>query len=116
MVIPRTCSGVVIAAAVSVAPAFAQEHQHPAGERIGTVHFQTSCSPTAQQKFDRALAYMHSFEFGPAIAGFTDTAADDPRCAIAYWGVAVARWTNPFGDGKAGERSAGLIAKLVAAG
>ncbi|HET9369390.1 MAG TPA: hypothetical protein VFO19_04055 [Vicinamibacterales bacterium] len=81
---------------MSVAPAFAQEHQHPAGERIGTVHFQTSCSPTAQQKFDRALAYMHSFEFGPAIAGFTDTAADDPRCAIAYWGVAVARWTNPF--------------------
>jgi hypothetical protein len=99
MAIARLCTVVVIAAAVSAAPALAQEHQHPAGERLGTVHFQTSCSATAQQKFDRALAFMHSFEFGPAIAGFNDAAADDARCAIAYWGIAVARWTNPFAPG-----------------
>jgi hypothetical protein len=75
---------------------FAQEHQHSGGETLGTVHFQTSCNSPAQARFDRAMALLHSFEFGPAIEGFTATVKDDPGCAIAYWGIAVSRWTNPF--------------------
>src|SRR3954470_16808593 len=39
-----------------------QEHQHP-GEKLGTVHFANSCSPTAAASFDRAIALLHSFEF-----------------------------------------------------
>jgi tetratricopeptide (TPR) repeat protein len=73
----------------------AQDHQHPAG-RIGTVHFQTSCNSAAQAEFDRAMAYLHSFEFGSAIAGFNATAKADPGCAMAYWGLAITRWSNPF--------------------
>ena len=74
------------------------QHQHPLtpGEKLGTVHFQTSCSAPAQAQFDRALAFLHSFEFGPAIEGFTAAGKTDPSCGIAYWGVALARWTNPF--------------------
>ena len=86
-----TCCAVVGSAA-----AVAQQHQHPAGERLGTVDFKTSCTAPAQQSFQKALAYLHSFEFGPAISGFTDATKTDPQCGIAWWGIAVARWTNPF--------------------
>ena len=73
-----------------------QVHQHPAGERLGTVHFETSCAPPAQAAFDHAMALLHSFEFGPAIDGFGATLKADPGCAMAHWGIAIARWGNPF--------------------
>src|SRR2546426_1440200 len=79
----------------------AQEHEHgatPAG-RVGTVHFTTLCSQTAQPTFDRAVALLHSFEFVHAIEGFNATLEADPTCAIAYWGIALSRWGNPFGVG-----------------
>lgn len=66
---------------LGVAP-MAQEHPHPAGEKLGTVHFQTSCNRVAQGEFDRAMALLHSFEFGPAIAGFTAAAKADAGCEI----------------------------------
>ncbi len=50
----------------------------------------------AQASFDHAMALLHSFEFGPAIDGFNETLKTDPGCAMAYWGIAVSRWTNPF--------------------
>src|SRR5262249_21868893 len=73
----------------------AQEHQHGA-EQLGTVHFATSCTATAQTAFDRAMALLHSFEFSAAIDGFTAAANADATCAIPYWGIALARWSNPF--------------------
>ena len=30
---------------------------------LGRVHFQTSCTPLAQEKFDRGLAMVHSFVY-----------------------------------------------------
>ena len=86
---------VAVVLALTAAP-FAQQHQHPAGERLGTVHFETSCAAAAQAPFDHAMALLHSFEFGPAIDGFNATLKADPGCAMAHWAVAVARWSNPF--------------------
>src|ERR1700756_4745450 len=43
-------------------------HGHGAGEKLGVVHFDTSCSQEAQREFDRAVALLHSFEFGRAVA------------------------------------------------
>src|SRR5262245_45849168 len=38
------------------------EHgDHVSGGTFGAVHFDTSCSPDAQQQFDRAVAMLHSF-------------------------------------------------------
>ena len=74
-----------------------QTHQHPAGERLGTVRFETTCAPPARDEFNHAMAYLHSFEFGQAIDGFNATLKVDPSCAMAYWGIAMARWANPFG-------------------
>jgi tetratricopeptide (TPR) repeat protein len=92
---------IVLALAVA-ASAAAQQHEHPAtaGEKLGTVHFATSCSAAAQPQFDRAVALLHSFEFGGAIDGFGAAAATDSGCAIAFWGVALSRWGNPFAAGE----------------
>ena len=45
------------------------------------------------------MALLHSFEFAPAIEGFTAAGTADPGCAIAYWGIALSRWGNPFAAG-----------------
>jgi hypothetical protein len=75
----------------------AQEHAHPrADERLGSVHFPTSCSPAVATKFDRAVALLHSFEFGASIGAFNEVLAADSTCAMAYWGLALSRWTNPM--------------------
>jgi hypothetical protein len=82
-----------------VVAALASQHQHAIGDHVGTVKFSTSCSEAAQPAFARGMALLHSFEFGPAIESFNAAAAADPSCGIAYWGVALSRWTNPFAAG-----------------
>lgn len=83
---------IVLAAAVD-APA---QHQHAMNETLGTVSFGTSCKPAVQTDFNRAVALMHSFQFGPAIGGFRGILDRDADCTIAYWGIALASWSNPF--------------------
>jgi hypothetical protein len=79
-------------------PALAQEHGE-SEERLGTVHFPTSCRADVQPRFDRAIAYLHSFAFTRANEGFRAVLAADSSCAMAYWGLAVAAWGNPFAAG-----------------
>jgi hypothetical protein len=83
--------------AVGQAP-ITQTHEHGVmtDERIGVVHFATSCAPVVQAPFEHALAWLHSFEFAAAIEGFNATLAADPTCGIAAWGLALSRWGNPF--------------------
>jgi hypothetical protein len=78
---------------------FAQEHQHASPETLGTVKFSVSCSKTVQPQFNRAVALMHSFQFARAIEGFNSILAADPSCGIAYWGIALSSWGNPFAIG-----------------
>jgi hypothetical protein len=73
-----------------------QELQHLNGEKLGTVHFATSCNDAAQQEFNRAVALLHSFQFSRAIEGFNAALAKDATCGIAYWGIALSDWSNPF--------------------
>ena len=82
-------------------PAGDQGHFHPAnsGDRLGTVHFATSCVAQAQPHFDRAVLLLHSFEFGPAMGAFDEALKVDPACAMAQWGIALSRWSNPFAVG-----------------
>jgi tetratricopeptide (TPR) repeat protein len=89
-------AALILAAPVAAAAQPAHQHSHPAGEKLGTVAFQTSCSAAAQPLFNRAVALLHSFEFGDAIKGFTATLEADPSCAMAQWGIALSRWGNPF--------------------
>src|SRR5688500_19480356 len=81
---------------------FAQHEQHAAGNQLGTVSFQTSCTPAVAAEFNRAVALLHSFEFRDALATFNAVLERDASCAIAYRGIALCQWGNPFAGVKAG--------------
>jgi hypothetical protein len=75
----------------------AHDASHDTGQqKLGTVHFPTSCAPTVTARFDRAVALLHSFEFGESIKAFNGVLSTDSTCAMAYWGIALSRWTNPL--------------------
>lgn len=63
---------------------------------IGTVDFATSCNPATKAKFNEAVALLHSFWFAESRGVFESVLKDDPNCAIAYWGIALTHWGNPF--------------------
>jgi tetratricopeptide (TPR) repeat protein len=74
----------------------AASQKKPRGEKLGRVLFKTSCTPEAQQEFERALAMLHSFYFPETVKAFTKVTEIDPGCAIAYWGLAVSTRPNPL--------------------
>ena len=60
--------------------AAAQHEQHAAaGDKLGTVNFETSCQPATRADFNRGMALLHSFEFGPAIDSFNKVLGADPE-------------------------------------
>lgn len=88
---------IIVLLATSACPA--QEHAHGSVEKLGAVHFETSCNPQAQKEIDRAVALLHSFQFAKAIQGFNATLKSDASCGISYWGIALSQWSNPFAAG-----------------
>jgi len=97
---------------VAPLPAWAQhEHQGLAPKDIGTVSFETSCSPAVKTRFNEAVALLHSFWFQESRDIFNDVLKQDPTCAMSYWGIALTHWGNPF----AGQRSPQTIANGKAA-
>jgi tetratricopeptide (TPR) repeat protein len=89
----------LLAAPLGVPALVAQQHGdghvQPTGE-LGQVDFPISCSPVAQEEFNRAVALLHSFWFEPARAAFTAVTQLDPTCAMGYWGIAMTWRDNPF--------------------
>ncbi|HZJ44696.1 MAG TPA: hypothetical protein VFD63_13055 [Pyrinomonadaceae bacterium] len=78
------------------------KHKHEMGEQVGQVNFKVSCSPKVQSQFNRAVAWLHSFEYEEAEKEFELIAVADPQCGMAYWGVAMSNyhplWTPPTPD------------------
>jgi hypothetical protein len=92
-------AGIIVASILVLASSHAQEHTHGSGEKLGTVHFVTTCNDAAQREIDRAVALLHSFQFSGAIEGFNAALQSDPTCGIADWGIALSQWSNPFALG-----------------
>jgi Tfp pilus assembly protein PilF len=69
--------------------------QDTAEQQLGTVHFATSCNEPAQQRFDRAMRYQHSFWYRESRGAFEQVLQADPQCAMAYWGIALSWLLNP---------------------
>ena len=103
----------------SVRAAQAQVHTHPTAtpEQLGAVHFPTTCNAAVTPTFDRAVALLHSFEFGESIRAFSQVLATDSTCAMAQWGIALSRWTNPVAPGLRSptQLASGRAAALAAA-
>jgi len=75
------------------APALAQ-HEHPAGDvgKLGKVNFPISCDPSVQPQFNAAVAMLHSFWYEKASDTFAAVAQNDPKCGMAYWGIAMTHY------------------------
>ncbi|UOQ54787.1 hypothetical protein [Hymenobacter cellulosivorans] len=69
------------------------------GPQLGTAAFGTSCPSAVQPDFNLALSLLHSFEYDEAEKVFARVIAQEPACAMAYWGVAMScyhpLWTPP---------------------
>ncbi len=90
----------LLLAAAAAYPACADsEHSHPPPQKLGTVHFETSCAGAVRARFDHAMALLHSFAYDFAAREFRAIAAGDPDCAMAHWGIAMSAfhqlWNPP---------------------
>ena len=99
----------------------ADEHNHPAPEKLGTVSFPISCKPEVQQPFNRAVALLHSFAYKAAEDAFHTVAEQDPQCAIAHWGIAMTHFHQlwdlpplPLRDSAAAQQDLGAGCQLEA--
>ena len=76
----------------------------------GKVDFQISCAEEAQPEFNRGVALLHSFFYEEARRAFSAVAEQDPKCAMAQWGIAMTWWhpiwTPPRPDEMAAGKSA----------
>ena len=67
-------------------------HEDLTETQLGTVHFPVSCSASVQKPFTRGVALLHSFWYEEAEKEFIEIAKDDPKCAMAHWGIAMSIW------------------------
>src|SRR6516225_6788016 len=81
-----------ISAAALIASAHAQQATH---NPFGTVHFPILCT-AVQEKFDRAVALLHNFFYPETVRAFQALIAEDPSCAMSYWGLAMSELPNPL--------------------
>ena len=58
---------------------------------LGKVEFENSCQTEVRLQINEAVALLHSFEFKEAETIFEQVEHRDPTCAIAAWGMALAR-------------------------
>jgi tetratricopeptide (TPR) repeat protein len=93
-----------VAALLLATTAWAQ-HDHGAPAPSGTSpplftnlgswsHPVTTASPRAQKYFDQGLRLYYGFNHEEAIRAFREAARLDPKCAMAWWGVAIAAGPN----------------------
>ena len=67
--------------------------------QYGTVDFDMTCDEKSNGDFNLAMALLHSFEYDESEKVFAKIIDENPKCAMAYWGVAMsnfhALWTPP---------------------
>jgi hypothetical protein len=95
-----------------------QDSHHSHGTQLGKVSFETSCKADANALFRRGLGWLHSFEYEQAARVFAETAAADPRCGIAHWGIAMSYYHPLWAPPSAAELEKGsnALAKARQAG
>ena len=81
---------------IAPAGAHGDDASQAARKDYGRVLFKTSCTAEGQKQFDRALAMLHSFYFPETVKAFNAIPEADPKCAIAYWGIAISQRPNPL--------------------
>ncbi|MDB5810841.1 MAG: hypothetical protein JWN94_2963 [Betaproteobacteria bacterium] len=81
--------------------------------QLGKVAFENSCSHNVQPLLQRGVAMLHSFWYSAAEKTFRDVLAQDPTCAIATWGFASIKMSNPLaGQGASAKGAEQSLAML----
>ena len=63
----------------------------PLFEGLGTFERKaTTKSPDSQKYFTQGLCFLYAFNHDEAIRSFREAGRLDPKCAMAWWGVALA--------------------------
>jgi len=83
---------VVVLSAFAAVADEGNHHEDLTAAQLGTVHFPVSCAATVQKPFERGVALLHSFWYEEAEKEFEQIAKDDPKCAMAHWGIAMSIW------------------------
>ena len=95
----RHKSALVLLVSLAITPCLAQQPEGaPSPEGLGKIHFPNSCAEAAQSPFLKGIAQLHSFQYAAAEKAFTEVTQADPKCAMAYWGLAMSRY-RPLWDG-----------------
>lgn len=76
----------------------------------GKIDFPISCAPGTQTEFSRGVALLHSFFYEEARRIFTAVAEQDPKCAMAQWGIAMTWWHPIWTPPRPKEMSSGTAA------
>jgi tetratricopeptide (TPR) repeat protein len=71
-------------------PQYSAVHAGVRAAQLGKITFPTSCSSQAQPEMQKGVALLHSFQYQQSEQTFGDAAQQDPHCAMAYWGKAMA--------------------------
>src|ERR1700687_5608726 len=59
-------------------------------DQLGNVNFPTSCTAEVQPTLEKGVALLHSFQYKESEKTFAAAATQEPKCAIAHWGKAMA--------------------------
>lgn len=87
----------------------------PAKGQFGNVAFALSATQKVKDSFNLALALLHSFEYEEAEKAFAKVIDMDPRCAMAYWGVAMSNFHPLWSPPNKAEMEKGASATEIAA-
>jgi tetratricopeptide (TPR) repeat protein len=92
-------AGIACAQSMTDMPAMSGEHHHHDGDydKLGSVSFPTSCSAQSQAAMEHGVALLHSFGYTQAEMQFRAIVKDDPKCAMAHWGVAMTKFQELWG-------------------
>ncbi len=95
-----------------------EQHVHSAGDpsQLGRVHFPVSCTPAAQERFELAVAILHSFWYEESEKAFAEVLEADPQCVMGYWGIAMSLYHPLWEPPRDVARVQGLLGKARALG
>lgn len=88
----------IVLASFSLCHARQELARSGSSEGLGKVVFPNSCSVAAQPALLQGIAQLHSFQYAAAESAFTEATHADPKCAMAYWGLAMSSY-RPLWDG-----------------
>src|SRR6266436_3815947 len=61
-------------------------------DQLGKVNFPTSCTAEVQPTIEKGVALLHSFQYKESEQTFSDATTKEPKCPMAHWGKAMARF------------------------